>query len=82
MKLGPKQRELLIALGPHSVLVLQDATVRRLVALGLCCEDGPDGAVCLSTVGLRWLADDIEAGRADDPLTRLRARKAQEAARG
>lgn len=63
MRLGKNQLKSLEMLSPKQCPVTADATLRRLIELGLA-EGGDNGSfVCLTPAGLRVLADEIESGR-------------------
>lgn len=69
--LGPKQLEALEALGPQRCPIVADRTHRRLIEIGLA-DGGDDGSfVCLTPAGLRKLADEIDAGRAQPLRERM-----------
>lgn len=68
MRLGKNQRERLTALGcPSTAQVVGCKVTRRLAELGLL-RSKEDGFFCITPAGLRWLADELEAGRIEGAL--------------
>lgn len=68
MHLGKNQRERLTALGcPSTAQVVGCDVTRSLAKRGLLRSDG-DGFYCITPAGLRWLADELEAGRIDGAI--------------
>ncbi len=69
MKLGGKQIDLLRQCAvPSSILMTTDRTSDSLVAKGLLRMSSVAKATCITPAGLRWLADELEAGRMQDGL--------------
>ncbi len=85
-RIGSRQLELLIAAAsPCALLLTTDKVSAALVRRGFFREREPGGACCISPAGLRVLADEMEAGRVDDALVRMKkdveARRARIAAK-
>lgn len=73
-RLGKRQLDWLILLSSVDRIAFhQDAAARSLVRRGLLLEDAPGGCITISAAGLRALADEMDAGRMQDALARLRA---------
>lgn len=87
MRIGKDQLETLIALGSPTCLLLTTSGrgTAGLVKKGLLREREPGRACCITPAGLRVLADEMEAGRVEDALERIKkevaARKAKMAER-
>lgn len=85
MRIGKNQIKTLVVLGsPTMAMVVPGETELGLIKRGLLrTRDG--GMACITPAGLRVLADEMEAGRVDDALERMRkdveARQAKKAAR-
>lgn len=80
--IGKRQLELLVVLGnPTCALVVPDKCALSLVARGLLKVTERDNFACITAAGLRALAAEMEAGRVDDAIERIRkdveARKAK-----
>lgn len=72
-RIGKLQLQTLVMLGsPTTSLIVPTPRERSMIARGLlkCGESG--GFACITPLGLRVLADEMEAGRVDDALTRIR----------
>ena len=85
MRIGQQQLRLLImTASPTRILLTTDKVSDSLVRRGLLRETDRSKACCITPAGLRALADEMEAGRVDDALERMRkdveARKARSAA--
>lgn len=64
IRLGYRQLERLRGVGTTRAQMVPDAMSRRLCALGLMRAHGEDGGfAAITPVGLRFLADAVEAGR-------------------
>jgi hypothetical protein len=62
-RLGPKQIELLLAVGVRSAVVVGDRMTARLCELGMM-QSEPNGSFArITPAGLRALADAMEDGR-------------------
>lgn len=75
MRLGSNQLQVLVALGsPTMTLLVPGPECASMVKGGLLRRHrGTDGAVCITAAGLRKLADEMDAGRVTDALTRMEA---------
>jgi hypothetical protein len=81
MHLGKNQRERLTALGcPTTAQVVGCAVTRSLAKRGLLRSDG-DGFFCITPAGLRWLADELEAGRIEGALEWAKRKREENEAR-
>jgi hypothetical protein len=81
MRIGKDQLQMLVMLGsPIRSLITPGKSERGLVAKGLLRQDD-GGACCITPAGLRALADEMEAGRVDDALERMRKDVAERQAR-
>ena len=72
-RIGSRQLQTLVMLGsPTMSMVVPGKTERTLISRGLlrCHENG--GFACITPSGLRVLADEMESGRVDDALERMR----------
>lgn len=74
MRVGKNQIRTLVMLGsPTMCLLVPCPDARAMVKRGLLRQREPgNGSVCISPLGLRVLADEMEAGRVDDALERMR----------
>jgi hypothetical protein len=86
MRIGKRQLETLVALGsPACAMVVPDKCALSLVARGFLKISESGGFACITASGLRVLAEEMEAGRVDNALERIRkdveARKARAEAR-
>ena len=64
MRLGKRQSELLFAMTLGRFLVVPSTVSQSLCKKGLMRENGPKGGIVgLTAAGLRWLADEMDAGR-------------------
>jgi hypothetical protein len=73
MRIGKDQLKMLVMLGtPTRSLITPGKSERGMIAKGLLRQDD-GGACCITPAGLRVLADEIEAGRVDDALERMKA---------
>lgn len=73
MRIGDRQLETLVALGsPTMTLLAPGPETRSMVKNGLLRQRAPnEGAVCITAAGLRKMADEMDAGRVADALTRM-----------
>lgn len=86
MRIGKRQLETLVALGsPTCAMIVPDKCAVSLVARGLLKVSESGGFACITASGLRVLAEEMEAGRVDNALERIRkdveARRARAEAR-
>lgn len=86
MRIGKNQLRTLVVLGsPTMSLVVPGPAERAMVKKGLLKTSDTGGCACITPLGLRALADEMEAGRVDDALTAIKkdveARQAAIAAR-
>ncbi len=73
MRIGKNQLEMLVALGsPTVALLVPGKSEAGMVKRGLLRERAPGKSVCITPFGLRVLADEMESGRVDDALERMR----------
>jgi hypothetical protein len=74
VRVGKNQIRTLIVLGsPTTCLLVPGPDSLAMVKRGLLRQREPGkGSVCISPLGLRVLADEMEAGRVDDALERMR----------
>jgi hypothetical protein len=73
MRLGRNQLRTLVVLGsPTMSLVVPGKAERAMIKRGLlrCADSG--GFACITPLGLRVLANEMEAGRIDDAVERIR----------
>jgi len=74
MRIGKRQLELLIGLGsPCMMLIVGDRVSESLTRRGLLRGKGKNDCLVITPAGLRVLADEMEAGRVTDALTRMEA---------
>ena len=73
MRIGKNQLRTLVILGsPSMSMVVPGKTERAMIARGLLKCDEKGGFACITPLGLRILADEMEAGRIDDAIERIR----------
>jgi hypothetical protein len=73
VRVGKHQIETLIVLAsPTCALLVSGRSEAGMVRRGLLREREPGKAVCITPLGLRVLADEMESGRVDDALDRMR----------
>lgn len=73
MRIGKRQLETLVAVGsPAWAMVVPDKCAASLVARGLLKVSESGGFACITASGLRVLAAEMESGRVDDALERIR----------
>jgi hypothetical protein len=71
--IGKNQLELLIALGsPTMSLVVPCKESNALVKRGLLRADGNGSFACITSAGLRALADDLDSGRVMGALENIK----------
>lgn len=74
MRIGNNQLETLVALGsPTMSLVVPGKECRSLIANGLLQTSPTGGFACITSKGLRALADEMDKGRVTSALERIKA---------
>jgi hypothetical protein len=72
MRVGKNQIDILVVLASPMYLAVPGPECKGLIARGLLREREPGGYACITPLGLRVLADEMEAGRVNDALERMR----------
>jgi hypothetical protein len=81
-RIGKNQLCMLITLASPTMLLLTPGKAEAaMVRRGLLREREPGGALAITPAGLRALADEMEAGRVDDAMARMRKDVAERRAR-
>lgn len=78
MRVGRDQLQILVMLGsPTMSLVVPDRAARALIKRGMLRASDTGGFACITPLGLRVLADEMEAGHVDDVLSRMKKETAE-----
>jgi F0F1-type ATP synthase epsilon subunit len=73
LRVGKVQLQTLVMLGsPTMSMIVPGKAERAMIARGLLKCSATGGFACITPAGLRVLADEMEAGRVDDALERMR----------